>query len=242
MHLLKQSWWKFLCVVLIAYTIIAGFLIPSPDLPILHESIRNLYFHVPMWFGMTLLLFISLYYSIRYLRNNSIKYDVYSSSCAGIGLLFGTMGILTGMQWAKTTWGAWWVNDPKLLGAAVGMLIYLAYFVLRSSIDDIDRRAKVAAVFNVMSFSIFIPVIFIVPRLTDSLHPGNGGNPGFSAYDLDGDMRLVFYPAVIGWTLLGVWLMTLWSRLRLMELEMLAGSDMFNYTKIKSEEQASFNS
>ncbi|HUM48219.1 MAG TPA: cytochrome c biogenesis protein CcsA, partial [Chitinophagales bacterium] len=148
-----------------------------------------------------------------------------------IGLLMGVLGILTGMQWARTTWGAWWTNDPKLMGAAVGLLIYLAYFVLRNSIDDIDRRAKVSSVFNIMAYAIFIPTIFIVPRLTDSLHPGNGGNPGFSAYDLDGGMRLVFYPAVIGWTLLGVWIMTLSARIRTMEVKLMAGKGIFHSSR-----------
>lgn len=227
----KQSWWKILCVVLVMYTIIAGFLVPSPALPILHESIRNLYFHVPMWFGMTIVLFISMIYSIRYLSFSNLKDDIYSAAAARIGLLMGILGIITGMQWARTTWGAWWTNDPKLMGAAVGLLIYLAYFVLRNSIDDIDRRAKVSAVFNIMAYAIFIPTIFIVPRLTDSLHPGNGGNPGFSTYDLDGAMRFVFYPAVMGWTLLGAWIMTLDARLRILEVKLMAGKGIFRDAK-----------
>ncbi len=225
---MKQNWWKVLCVVLVTYTIIAGLLMPSPALPILHESIRNLYYHVPMWFGMTILLLISMIYSIRFLYRNNLVFDIYATAAARIGLFMGVLGILTGMQWARTTWGAWWTNDPKLMGAAVGLLIYLAYFVLRNSIDDIDRRAKVSAVFNIMAYAIFIPTIFIVPRLTDSLHPGNGGNPGFSAYDLDGGMRLVFYPAVLGWSLLGVWIMTLVARIRRIELSLTGGQDLFS--------------
>ncbi len=225
---IKKYWWKILCIVLVIYAIIAGFLVPSPALPILHESIRNLYFHVPMWFGMTILLFVSMIYSIRYLAKSNLESDIYANAAARIGLLMGVLGILTGMQWARTTWGAWWTNDPKLMGAAVGLLIYLAYFVLRNSIDDIDRRAKVSAVFNIMAYAIFIPTIYIVPRLTDSLHPGNGGNPGFSTYDLDGAMRFVFYPAVLGWTLLGVWIMTLSARIRSMEVRMAAHAAGFN--------------
>lgn len=225
---IRKYWWKILCVVLVIYTIIAGFLVPSPALPILHESIRNLYFHVPMWFGMTILLFFSMVYSIRYLAKGNLESDIYANAAARIGLFLGVLGILTGMQWARTTWGAWWTNDPKLMGAAVGLLIYLAYFVLRNSIDDIDRRAKVSAVFNIMAYAIFIPTIYIVPRLTDSLHPGNGGNPGFSTYDLDGAMRFVFYPAVLGWTLLGVWIMTLSARIRSIEVRMAAHAPVFN--------------
>jgi heme exporter protein C len=202
----QLNWWKYACIILLYYTIVAGFLMPAPELDILHESIRNLYFHVPMWFGMTFLLLVSLIFSLRYLIYHKIEDDFKAASAAQVGLLFGICGIVTGMQWARVTWGAWWNNDPKQTDAAIALLIYFAYFVLRSSMDDIDKRARVSAVANVMFYAIFIPLIFIVPRLTDSLHPGSGGNPGFNAYDLDGRMRLVFYPAVIAWSLLGFWI------------------------------------
>ncbi|MFI5135047.1 MAG: cytochrome c biogenesis protein CcsA, partial [Chitinophagales bacterium] len=234
MKLFRQIWWKILCVILVVYTIVAGLLIPIPELDILHESIRNLFFHVPMWFGMTLMLLVSIIYSIRYLMNNNLREDVIASSSVKVGLVYGIAGMLTGMQWARSTWGAWWVNDPKLLGAAVGLLLYLAYFILRGSIDDMDRRAKVAAVTNIMFYAIFIPAIFIVPRLTDSLHPGNGGNPAFSSYDLDDNMRKVFYPAVLGWTLLAGWIMTLAARTKMIELQLTGGKEIFYSSKSKS--------
>src|SRR5450432_892610 len=155
MNIFYKSWWKILCVLLLSYSIVAGFFMPSPMLPILHESIRNLYFHVPMWFSMTLLLMVSLYFSIRYLIKQDLRDDIYASSSARIALLFGCLGMLTGMQWAKVTWGAWWVNDPKLMGAAVGLLIYFAYFILRNSLDDIDKRARVSAVYSILAYAIF---------------------------------------------------------------------------------------
>ena len=64
------------------------------------------------------------------------------------------------------------------------------------------------------AFVIFMILIWILPRMTDSLHPGNGGNPGFSKYDLDSNMRMVFYPAIIAWTLLGFWIANLRIRLK----------------------------
>jgi heme exporter protein C len=91
--------------------------------------------------------------------------------------------------------------------------MYMAYTVLRGSMDDDEKRARVSAVYNLFSFPVFVVLIFILPRLTDSLHPGNGGNPGFNSYDLDSRLRLVFYPAVIGWTLLGFWIAQLYSRI-----------------------------
>ena len=85
-------------------------------------------------------------------------------------------------------------------------MIYLAYFILRGSIENEDQRARISAIYNIFAFAALIPLLFVLPRLTDSLHPGNGGNPGFNAYDLDSNLRMVFYPAVIGWTLLGFWI------------------------------------
>jgi len=194
--------------------VIGGFLMEVPRLAILYESIRNLYFHVPMWFGMIILLSISMVYSIKYLRNPSIKNDDIAFEAANAGILFGIMGLITGMVWAQFTWGAFWSGDPKQNTSAIALLIYFAYLVLRRSLDEQQQRAKISAVYNIFAFAALIPLLFILPRLADSLHPGSGGNPGFDIYDLDGNMRMVFYPAIIGWTLLGLWFINLKVRIR----------------------------
>ena len=204
--MMRSVWWKYAAIILLIYTIIAGFLLDVPRLPILHETIRNLYFHVSMWFGMIILLVCSLVYSIRYLGNSDLKTDLWASEAAKVGVFFGFLGLATGMLWAKYTWGAWWVNDSKLNGAAASILVYLAYFMLRNSLDEEQKRARISAVYSIFAFSLMMVFIMILPRLTDSLHPGNGGNPSFGKYDLDSNMRMVFYPAIIGWTLIGVWI------------------------------------
>jgi len=206
---LKRNWWKIIAVLLLFYTIFGGFLMSVPNLPILEASIRNLYFHVPMWFGMIFILGISFGNSIAYLNHFKMKYDIMASGAANIGVLFGVLGIITGMLWARFTWGEWWSGDPKQNASTIALLIYFAYFVLRGSIEDEQKKAKVAAVYNILAYAILIPLLFIMPRMTDSLHPGSGGNPGFEIYDLDDNMRLVFYPAVIGWTMIGYWLINL---------------------------------
>ncbi|MEO9483326.1 MAG: cytochrome c biogenesis protein CcsA [Ekhidna sp.] len=212
---MKTDWWKWLCVVLLVYTVIAGLLLPVPELPILNETIRVLHFHVPMWFGMILLFLGSVVHAVKYLRNGDNKFDTYSVQLATMGIGFGVLGIITGMIWANYTWGEPWSNDPKQNASAVSLLIYLAYFVLRSSIQDEQQRNRISAVFNIFAFFLMVPLLFILPRMSDSLHPGNGGNPGFNAYDLDSNLRKVFYIAVIGWTLLGYWIATIAIRLSL---------------------------
>ncbi len=210
---MKNNWWKIVSVVFVLYTIIAGFLLKVPALAMVHESIRNLYFHVPMWFTMIAILFVSLWHSIKYLYKFDIKSDIVASQAASVGTLFGILGIATGSIWTRYTWGEssglWWVNDVKLNGAAITLLIYFAYFILRGSIDEEQKRARISAVYNIFAYVMLIVFLLILPRMTDSLHPGNGGNPGFSKYDLDKYMRMVFYPAIIGWILIAIWILTL---------------------------------
>ncbi len=214
-RLLRKSWWKILTVFLLYYVLIGGFLMPVPRLAILNETIRNLFFHVALWFAMFIMLTVSLIQSIKYLRQSDSKTDIFAFEFASTGILFGLLGITTGSIWANFTWGTWWTNDPKLNATAIALLIYLAYFVLRSSIEDDHQKARISAVYNIFAFFAMIPLIFILPRLTDSLHPGNGGNPGFNSYDLDNNLRKVFYPAVLAWTFLGIWFTSLRIRIRL---------------------------
>lgn len=211
---MKQNWWKYLGVLLLLYVHVGGLLLEAPRLNILNETVRALYFHVPMWFGMVLLYMISVYYAIRFLRNPLSDFDIKSVEFANVGTVFGILGILTGMLWANYTWGSPWHGDPKQNGAAIALLVYLAYFVLRGSVENEEQRARLSAVYNIFAFAAMIPLIFIIPRLTDSMHPGNGGNPGFNAYDLDSRMRLIFYPSVVAWFLIGVWITTLHVRYR----------------------------
>lgn len=212
-----KVWLKVIAVLLLVYVHTAGLLMDVPRLNILNETVRALYFHVPMWFGMVLLYLMSVYYAIRYLKNPTHESDLKSVAYAHVGTAFGVLGMITGMLWANYTWGSPWHGDPKQNGAAIALLVYLAYFVLRGSLDNEEQRARLSGVYNIFAFAAMIPLIFIIPRLTSSMHPGSGGNPGFNAYDLDSRMRLVFYPAVIAWFLIGLWIVSL--RVRIKKLE-----------------------
>ena len=222
-----KSWWKILSVVLLFYTIIGGLLMRVPSLPALDETIRNLYFHVCMWFAMMILFTVSVIYSIRYLRTFDLKFDIYARAFATSGIVLGILGYATGAIWMSYTWAdpnnpafqsfSALAREPKLIGAAIALLIYFAYLVLRDSINDMDRRARISSVYNIFAYAMLFPSIWIVPRLLPSLHPGQEGNPAMNFKDIDSDMRMVFYPAVIGWTLLGVWITTLKIRLQLVK-------------------------
>jgi len=220
---MKKKWWKIVCVVLLVYAVIGGFLMPVPALSQLQETIRNLYFHVCMWFAMMILFGVSVAHSIQFLNTGNLKKDISARAYASTGIVFGLLGYATGAIWASYTWAdpnnpayasfGSIVREPKLIGAAIALLIYFAYFVLRSSIPDLDQRARVSAVYNIFAFAMLFPSIWIIPRILPSLHPGKEGNPALNFNDIDARMRMVFYPAVIGWTLLGVWITTLKIRI-----------------------------
>lgn len=198
---------------LLVYAIIAGLTIHVPDLPVLHQSIRTLFYHVGMWFAMFVMFAVSIVCSIRYLYKFNPDYDRVAREAANVGILFGMLGIITGMVWARFTWGTWWINDTKLNGAAISLMAYFAYLLLRSSVENDEKRAKIAAVYNIFSFVLLVIFIIILPKMSEaSLHPGNKGN-SLTVTAMDDDLRCVFYPAIIGWILLAFWLLEIKVRI-----------------------------
>lgn len=192
-----------------------------PYRSVIHETVRNTFFHVAIWMAMFALLLVSVISSVLFLMKKDMKYDHFSNGFTSVAIVYGLAGIATGMIWAKYTWGAYWTADIKLNMAAVTLLLYLAYWLLRSSIDDLDTKARLAAMYNIFAFVALIPLLIIIPRLTDSLHPGSGGNPAMGGEDLDNTLRMVFYPAIIGLTLLGTWMANLFIRYEKISSEML---------------------
>lgn len=225
--MIRQSWWKILSFILLLYTCSYGFFVevPSPPGVPLKETIRNLFFHVPMWIAMMICFIVSVIYAVKYLSKQDPVNDIYSTEFARTGTLLGILGLVTGMIWANYQWGKAWSGDPKQNGAAIAVLIYFAYFVLKGSLHDEEKQARIGAVYNIFAFFMLFPMIWILPRLTESLHPGgqgSEGNPGLNPKDTTNSMRSVMYPAFIGWTLLGVWITTLRIRVQIIQQKKLA--------------------
>lgn len=203
---MKLKLWKIIVAVWLTAVIIAGFLVPLPHIPLLEQSARNLFFHVPMWFTMFVCFGAGWVYSIKYLNDEDIATDRKAATYTTTGIVFGICGLCTGSLWARFTWGTWWTfSEPKMNLAALAMLIYVAYFILRKAFFDREKRAKISAVFNIFA-GVTVPFLFyIIPRQLPSLHPGAQGNPAFSEITAP-ELRLVFYPAVIGFIGLAIWL------------------------------------
>ena len=229
---MKKSWWKILCIILLVYTFIVGLLIKIPNLPALGQTSRNLFFHVGMWAAMMTLFTVSVVNAIRYLRTFDLKYDIYARQYATSGIWFGILGYATGTIWMSYTWAdpnnplfqsfQALAREPKLIGTAICLLIYFAYMVLRDSINDMDRRARISAVYNIFAYAMIFPSIWIIPRILPSLHPGQEGNPALNFKDVSSTMRMVEFPAFIGWSLLGVWITTLKIRFQILKERKLA--------------------
>lgn len=214
---MKLDVWKYMVALWMTIVITVGFLLPIPDIPILKESARNLFLHVPMWFTMAVCFAAGFVYSIIYLNNPNAQADRKAETATQVGLLFGVCGLLTGSIWARFTWGTWWtLAEPRMNLAALAMMIYVAYFVLRTAFDNPEKRAKISAVFNIFAATTIPFLLYIIPRQLPSLHPGAEGNPAFSDMTAP-ELRYIFYPAVVGFIALAVWLADILNRYKNIE-------------------------
>lgn len=134
------------------------------------QAQRIFYFHVSAgWIGFAA-WGVTAYAGIRYLRSRDFKWDRMAVSSAEIGVLCMVFMLLTGMLWAKPTWNAWWTWDFKLTLSVLQFLMYVAYLMLRSGIDEPDRRARFAAVYGIVGV-LTVPLNFLVSRVMQSIHP-----------------------------------------------------------------------
>ncbi len=210
--------WKYIVAIWMTVVITAGFLIRIPDIAILEQSARNLFLHVPMWFTMMVMFLFSFYYSIRYLNDETLLWDTKAETATAVGLLFGICGLLTGSLWARFTWGAWWTfSEPRMNLSALSMLIFVAYFILRTAFNDPDKRAKISAIYNIFGVTTLPFLLYIIPRQLPSLHPGAEGNPAFSEITAP-ELRYIFYPAIVGFIGLAFWIKDIVQRYKALKV------------------------
>ena len=115
-------------------------------------SQKIFYFHVPVAISSFLIFFFTAYYGVRFLMTKDKEYDTKAKIATEVTLLFVILTLITGDLWTRFEWGAWWVWEPRLTTYFIMMLLVIAYFVLRNSIEDEERRATYAAVFGIIAF------------------------------------------------------------------------------------------
>lgn len=157
--------------------------------------VRIAFFHIPVAWVSVLAFMLSAFWSAKYLRTRDACYDQKSAVAATLGLFFCLLATVSGAVFAKLTWGAYWNWDPRQTTIFILLLIYGAYLALRSSIVDEEQRARVSAVYALLS-SITVPfLVFIIPRFYFSLHPEPVLN-GAGKLEMDAVMVYILLAAV----------------------------------------------
>ena len=177
----------------------------------LGELSRIIFFHVPLaWVGVLAYL-VSMIYSISYLKKGCLIDDSRAAMHAEIGLIFTILATLTGAIFARFTWGMYWNWDPRQASIFVLLFIYSAYFVLRSSLETAELRARIASVFSILAFITVPFLVFIIPRVYATLHPEPIINVS-SGFQMDQKMFQVFLASLAGFTGLYYWISLLVNR------------------------------
>ncbi len=158
---------------------------------------RIIYFHVPSaWLSM-LAFGITMIASIAYLVNNKRVWDSVAVSSAEIGITFTLAATASGSLWAKPAWNTWWTWDPRLTTYTIVFLLYIAYFMLRSAMEDPARRARFAAVYGIFAF-LSVPITFMSIRWWRTIHPVLTDSKNFG---LSRGMLPIFFGSLTAFTI-----------------------------------------
>jgi heme exporter protein C len=206
---------KVLVTIWMTIIIIAAFLYADAAVGFPGETSRILFFHVPQAWVATLSFLISMIGSCIYLAKRNHETDNLALSAAELGLLFCLLATASGSIFAKAAWGSFWNWDPRETSIVILLMIYGAYFALRSAVGDPEKRRVFAAVYSILAFATVPFLVFVVPRITASLHPENTMNPARPG--MDPKTLKVFLGSLLAYTGLFIWLLRL--RLRLLNLE-----------------------
>jgi len=207
--------YKFLLTIWMAVIIVAAFLYAEAATGFPGETSRILFFHVPQAWIATLAFLISMIASAVYLAKRHVKADYLAQSAAELGFLFCVLATITGSIFAKATWGSFWNWDPRQTSIVILLMIYGAYFAVRSAVSDPNRRRVFAAVYSILAFVTVPFLVFVVPRITTSLHPENTMNPAHPG--MDPKTLKVFLGSLFAYTGLFVWMLRL--KIRVLAIE-----------------------
>ena len=211
--------WKLFLFLLLAFVSIAGIAFPIvkkpiawyefPLIPGLEENAKIIFFHVPTAWLTVIAFLMSTIYSIKYLRKKNLDDDAKSYSAAQLGIIFCILATVTGSVWSKFAWGSFWSWDPRQTSIFALLLIYGAWFALRSAIEQEEKRATLSAVYAIIAFITVPFFIFIMPRIMSGLHPGSADDTNAGPvvnFKMNANMQLIFYLSLTGFTILYFWM------------------------------------
>jgi len=148
---------------------------------------------------------INAVFSIIYLKKREMKFDLIAESAGQLGFLYAVLATVTGSVWAKLSWGSFWNWDPRETSIFILLLIYAAYFALRSAIEQPDKKAALSSVYSIIAFVTVPFFIFIVPRVYSSLHPDPLINTQ-GKIQMESKMLTTFLSSMFAYTVLFFWI------------------------------------
>ena len=196
--------WQFGLLVWLSLVTISAFLW-APLAEGLGEYTRILYFHVPVAWVTVLAFLIGAIFSIIYLKKRNILYDQIAEAAGQLGLVYCILATVTGSIWAKVSWGSFWNWDPRETSIFILLLIYAAYFALRSAIEHEERKAALGSVYSILAFVTVPFFVFIVPRVYSTLHPDPIINTQ-AKINMETKMLVTFLSSLFGFTVLFFWM------------------------------------
>jgi heme exporter protein C len=211
--------WKIFLFLLLCFVSIAGISFPIVENPQawyefpfikgLEENAKIIFFHVPTAWLTVIAFLMTAIYSIKYLRKKNLDDDAKSYAAAQLGIIFCILATVTGAVWAKFAWGSFWSWDPRQTSIFALLLIYGAWFALRSSIESEEKRATLSSVYAIIAFVTVPFFIFIMPRIMTGLHPGSADDTNAGPvvdFKMNANMQLIFFLSLIGFTILYFWM------------------------------------
>ena len=209
-------WWKWLLFLGMGVMIYFSFVTPAPQ-RMIGEASRVFYYHIPQAWICVLAFLMSMIYSIRFLKTKDINFDDKAAEAARLGFIFCILATVTGSIFAKVTWGSFWNWDPRETSVFILLLIYAAYFSLRGAVEIEERKATLSAVYSIFAFVTVPFLIFVVPRMTPSLHPEDSVVNADMKFTMGPAVRMIFFSSLGLFTVLYFWMFSLAKRLKRME-------------------------
>ena len=193
-------------LILLTLAIVAAIIFFVPPIKGLGDLAKIIFFHVPTAWVSVIAFFASAFYAAKFLRTFNFSFDKLSARAARLGFIFVLLSTISGAIFSKLTWGAYWNWDPRQTTIFVLILIYGAYLTLRAAVSDEKTRAKVSAVYSLLSVLTVPFLVFIIPRMYFSLHPSPVLNSA-GRVEMDSIVLIVLIAAVVDATLIFVQLM-----------------------------------
>lgn len=180
------------------------------------------YMHLGLAWWALISFFLVFLASIHYLITRRVQTDNFCAAAAEVGLLFSTLVLLTGIIWAKRSWGVWWTWDPRLTTSLIMCFIYGGYLVFRNLDIPPARARMISAVIGIVAF-LDVPLVFLSARIFRSIHPAV-----FASRDggLEPEMKLTAVACVIAMGF--IWLALMLCRKHQLDIKERIQNHIFN--------------